>query len=74
MSVSDTGTESSDVMARRYAVAQLAEAQRCKLEGHGFSSRWGHQSFPTHYGPGVDSASRRNESEGCLMGVKAASA
>jgi hypothetical protein len=36
-------------------------------EGREFDSRWGHwifqltQSFQTHYGPGVDSASNRNE-------------
>ena len=50
-----------------YAVAQLVEALRYKSEGRGFDSRWCHwnfsltQSFWPHYGPGVDSASNRNE-------------
>ena len=44
-----------------HAVAQLVEALRyC-----GFDSRWCQefltQSFRPHYGPGVDSASNRNE-------------
>jgi len=38
-----------------HAVAQLVEALRYKLEGRGF------ESFRPHYGPGVDSASNRNE-------------
>jgi len=32
------------------------------------------QSFRPHYGPGVDSASNRNEYQVCFMGVKAAGA
>ena len=28
-----------------HAVAQLVEALRCKLEGHGFDSRWFHWNF-----------------------------
>jgi len=32
------------------------------------------QSFRPHYGPGVDSASNRNEYEVCFLGVKAVSA
>ena len=57
-----------------HAVAQLVEALRYKLEVRGFDSRWCHWIFPLtnsfrpHYGPGVDSASNRNE------GVKAAGA
>ena len=50
-----------------HAVTQLVERLRYKPEGHGFDSRWCHwtfsltQSFQLHYGPGVDSASNRNE-------------
>ena len=42
-------------------------ALRYKPEGHGFDSQWCHrnfsltQSFLPHYGPGIDSASNRNE-------------
>jgi hypothetical protein len=32
------------------------------------------QSFQSHYGPGVDSASNRNEYQKCFLGVKAAGA
>ena len=45
----------------------LVEALCCKPEGRGFDSRWCHCNFPLiisfrqHYGPGVDSASNRNE-------------
>jgi len=48
-------------------VTQLVEALRYKPEGRGFDSRLCHwnysltQSFLPHYGPGVDSASNRNE-------------
>jgi hypothetical protein len=48
-------------------VAQLVEALHYKPEGRGFDSRWCHWnfsltlSFQPHYGPGVDSASKRNE-------------
>jgi hypothetical protein len=57
-------------------VAQLVEALRSKPEGRGFDSRWCHwnfslkQSFRPHYGPGVDSASNRNEYQKYLLGVK----
>ena len=50
-----------------HAVAQLVEVLRYKPEGRGFDSPWCHwnfsltQSFRPHYGPGVDSASNRNE-------------
>jgi hypothetical protein len=46
-----------------YAVAQLAEALRNKTEGRGFDSRWcqWNFSFRPYYGPGLDSASNRNE-------------
>ena len=51
-------------------MAQLVGAQYYKPEGSGFDSRWRHwnfsltQSFRTHYGPGVDSASNTNEYQG----------
>ena len=32
------------------------------------------KSFRSHYGPGVDSASNRNEYQECFLGVKAAGA
>ena len=61
-------------------VVQLVEALRYKSEGRGFDSRWCHwnfsltQSFRLHYGPGVDSASNRNEYQECFLGLKAAGA
>jgi len=63
---------------RGYAVAQLVEALRYKPEGRGFDSRWCHWNFSLtltfrpHYGPGVDSASNRNEYQEYFLGVKAA--
>jgi len=63
-----------------HAVALLVEALHCKSEGHGFDSRWCHwifsftQSFRPHYGPGVHSASNRNEYQECFLGVKVAGA
>jgi len=63
-----------------YAVEQLVEALRYKQEGRGFHSSWRHwdfslpSSFRPHSGPGVDSASNRNDYQGCLLGVKAACA
>ena len=48
-------------------MAQLVEALRYKPEGSGFDSKWCHRnfsltlSFQPHNGPGVDSASNRNE-------------
>ena len=61
-------------------VVQLVEALRYKPEGRGFDSRWCHwnfsltQSFRPHYGPGVDSASNRNEYQEYFLGTKAAGA
>jgi hypothetical protein len=61
-------------------VAQLVEALRYKSEGRGFDSRcclWNFSltySFQPHYGPGVDSASNRNEYQEYFLGVKAAGA
>ena len=49
-----------------HAVAQLVEPLLYNQEGRGFDSRWCHwkfslkQSFRSHYGPGIDSASNRN--------------
>jgi hypothetical protein len=59
-----------------YAVAQLVEALRCKSEDRGFDSRWDHwdfsltQTFRSHYGPGVDSASNTNDYHGSFLGAK----
>jgi hypothetical protein len=50
-----------------YGVVRLVEALRYKPGGSGFDSRWCHlkffidKSFQPHYGPGVESASNRNE-------------
>ena len=63
-----------------HAVAQLVEALRYKSEGRGFDSRLCHWnfsltlSFRPHCGPGVDSASNRNEYQEYFLGVKAAGA
>jgi len=67
---------------RGHAVAQLVEELHYKPEGRGFDSRWCHwnvsltQSFRPHYGPGVNSASNRNEYQEYFLGggVKAAGA
>ena len=59
-----------------HTVVQLVEALRYKSEGHGFDSRWFHcnfsltQSFWSHCGPGVDSASNRTEYQEYLLGGK----
>jgi hypothetical protein len=56
------------------AVAQLVEALCFKPEGRGFDSRWCHSkfsltySFRPNYGPGVDSASNRNEYQEQFLG------
>ena len=48
-----------------------------KSEGRWFDSRWNLEyfidikSFRSHYGPGVDSSSNRNEYQECFLGVKA---
>jgi hypothetical protein len=58
----------------------VVEAPRCKPEGRGIDSRWCHwnfsltYSFWPHYGPGVDSASKRNEYQEYFIGVKAVGA
>jgi hypothetical protein len=49
---------------------------RYKMEGRGFDSRWCHWncslilSFRSHYGPGVESASNRNEYQEYFLGGK----
>jgi len=56
----------------------LLSALCYKPEGHGFNPPWIHwnfrvtQSFQPLYGPGVDSASNRNEYQEYFLGVKAA--
>jgi len=61
-------------------MAQLVEALRYKPEVRAFDFRWCYwnfsltQSFRPHYGPGVDSASNRNEYQEYFLGVKAAGA
>jgi len=47
-----------------------------KSKGRWFDSRWCHWEFlidiiRSHYGPGVDSASNRNEYQEYFLGVKA---
>jgi len=57
-------------------VAQLVKARRYRPEGRGFDSRRGNWVFFIYlillpqYGPGVDSASNRNEHRGYLIGSK----
>jgi hypothetical protein len=61
-------------------VAQFVEALYYKPEGRGFNSRWCNwnfsltKSFCPHYGPGVVSASNRNENQELFLEVKVASA
>jgi hypothetical protein len=56
----------------------VVEALRYKPDGRGIDSRWCHwnlfltYSFRPHYGPGVDSASNRNEYQEYILWVKAA--
>ena len=63
-----------------HAVAQLVEALCYESEGRGFDSPMVSLQFFTdiifrpHYGPGVDSASNRNEYQEYFLGVKAAGA
>jgi hypothetical protein len=55
-----------------YAVVQLFEALRYKLEGRGIDSCWGNWIcvYITEYGPGVESASNRNEYQEFFLGDK----
>ena len=61
-------------------VAQLGEALRYNPEGTGLDPSWCHYnfsmtySFRSHYGPGVGSASNRNEYREYFLEVKAAGA
>jgi hypothetical protein len=61
-------------------LAQLVEALRYQSESSGFDFRWCRwnfsltYSFRLHYGPGVDSASNRNEYQEYFLGVKAVGA
>jgi hypothetical protein len=55
----------------------VVKALRYKPAVRGFDSRWYHwnfsviYSFRSHYGPGVDSVSNRNEYQVYFLGVKA---
>jgi hypothetical protein len=57
-------------------MAHLVEALPYIPERHKFSSQWCHWSFSLslsfqpHYGHGVDSATNRNECQGCQLGKK----
>ena len=57
----------------------MVKALRYKPTGLGFDSRWCHwnfsltKSFRSHYGPGVDSASDRNEYQVHFLGGKSVS-
>jgi len=59
-----------------HAVAQLVETLRYNPEGSGFDSRWCHWNFSLreffrpHYGPGIESASNRNEYQEYFVGGK----
>jgi hypothetical protein len=61
-------------------VAKLVEALRYKSEGREFDSRWCYwnfslaYSFRPRYGPGIDSASNRNEYQKYFLRAKAAGA
>ena len=53
-------------------MAQLVQALHYKPKGRGFYSRWCHWnfSFQSHYGPGIDAASNRNEYQEYFLGGK----
>jgi hypothetical protein len=54
----------------------VVELLRYKSEGRWFDPRWyhgifhWHKTFWSHYGPGVDSASNKNEYQECFLGSK----
>ena len=59
----------------------MVKELRFKSEGRWFDPSWCHwnfsmniKSFRSHYGPGVDSISNRNEYQKHFLGVKAADA
>ena len=58
----------------------VVKALHYKPAGRGFDFRWCHWNFSvtysyrSHYGPGVDSASNRNEYQVYFLGVKGAGA
>ena len=64
----------------RICVYGVVKVLRYKSEGRWFDSRWCHwnfsltQSSRSHYGPGVDTASNRNEYQENFLGVNAAGA
>ena len=59
---------------------QTEKVLRYKLDDRWFDSRWCHRNFlltkssRSHSGPGIDSASNRNEYQKHFLGVKAAGA
>jgi hypothetical protein len=63
-----------------HAVAQLVDELRYKSKGRTFDSRWCHWYFPltksfrSHYGPGIASASNRNEYQKYFLRLKPAGA
>jgi hypothetical protein len=69
-------TNSNPVESGGHAAAQVVEALRYN-PGRGSDSRWYHwhfsltSSFRPHYGPGVETASNRNEYQEYFLGVKA---
>jgi hypothetical protein len=64
----------------RHAVAHIVEAVRYKPEDRGVENRWDHwyslwrSLYRSHYEPGVDSVSNRNEYHEYSLGVKEAGA
>jgi hypothetical protein len=48
----------------------VVEAVRYKPEGRGIDSRFSMTILPAALGPGVDSASNRNEYQVCFLGAK----
>jgi hypothetical protein len=69
-----------DKISWEHTVVQFVEALRYKPKGRGFDSAKYHwvfsltKSFWPQYGPGIDSASSRNEYQDISWGVKAADA
>jgi len=59
-----------------FIIVYMVVGVRYKPVGRGFDSRWCHwnfsvtQFFRSHYGPGVDSASNRNEYQVYFLAVK----